>query len=448
MKRIEYFLLVGILAIQVFLLINLKFTAWPEMTLWPYLITKGWLPYTNIAIAHTPLMLIDLSIFYKLFGTGIWQLKLFTWILILLFDGLVFYVVRKIWNTKTALLALGSFVVWNLFYDGNGLWFDLYMGILAFCSFYFVRKKDWFWTGVFWALAFFSKQTAIWFLLPIGYSLIKSLGFGFKNVWKVVKGVLVVSALFVLISLVFGIMSDFWNWAVKFGVFVLPKSQGQIQLPDLKTLLLAAFPFSIFLLLSREIRKTNLDLFFWGFAGVLGAYPRFELFHFQPSIPFLAIISALVFVEIKKTVKPVKIFVVLYILISTYLFAAYFMRNYREGTRFFEANVSSVVSFVKYNTGAGDRVFVLNWWDNIYGLTDTLPAVDPWVPQLPWYMELPGIQERMVADLENNSPKLIIYSPYNGFGLSSYIPEEVYNYVMENYKISQRVDNLEILIRK
>ena len=64
-------LLVLLLGVHLFFLYLLKFTAWPEMLLWPYLITKGWLPYRDIAIAHTPLMLIDLSIFNKIFGFGI-----------------------------------------------------------------------------------------------------------------------------------------------------------------------------------------------------------------------------------------------------------------------------------------------------------------------------------------------------------------------------------------
>ena len=124
------------------------------------------------------------------------------------------------------------------------------------------------------------------------------------------------------------------------------------------------------------------------------------------------------------------------------------MRNYKEGTRFYEANVIDVVDYVKYNTDPGDAIFVLNWWDNIYTLTDTVPSTNPWVPQLSWYLERPGIQEEMIEGLVENPPKFIIFSPYSSFGLSAYIPQKVYNYVTENYKLGNRVDNLEILIPK
>ena len=75
-------IILGILGIHLFLLTQFKFTAWPEMLLWPYLSIHNLLPYRDIAVAHTPLLIAALSITYKIFGVGILQLKIFTWILI------------------------------------------------------------------------------------------------------------------------------------------------------------------------------------------------------------------------------------------------------------------------------------------------------------------------------------------------------------------------------
>ena len=450
MNKKHYFFLIGILAVHFLFLSVLKFTAWPEMLLWPYLITKGWLPYANIAIAHNPLMLFDLSVFFWIFGAGILQLKIFTWALILSFDVLVFVIVKKLWNIKTAFLALISFAVWNLFYDGNGLWFDLYMGVFAFCSFYFVKQKKWIWSGIFWALAFISKQTAIWFLLPIGYALAQESKLRLESFKKLTVGVILIAIPFVLIMLLTGIFPSFWNWAVRFGVFTLPGSRGQIQLPDLKNLAVAVLPFSVFLFTNRKSGFPGLAL--WAIAGALGAYPRFEFFHLQPAVPFLAIAVALAFNNSKGKaggkVKLTRSLAIFYILGSIYLFAGFFMRNFKEGVRFYEQDVKDVASFVNYNTSPGDKILVLNWWDSLYVLTDTLPAFDPWVPHLSWYMEEPGIQEKMVESLKTNSPKLIVLNPYTDFGLSAYIPEKVYNYVIENYRIFQKVDGVEILMQK
>jgi hypothetical protein len=446
MKNKIYILLVGILGIHLFLLTQLKFTAWPEMLLWPYLWIHNLLPYKDVAIAHTPLMLAELSLFFKIFGVGILQLKIFTWILILLLDGLVFFVSKKLWNTKTAIVAVAANVLWLTFFDGNGLWFDLYMGLLAFCSFYFAKQKRWVWVGIAWALAMISKQTAVWFLIPIGFELIQSAKQKVQKISHLVFGSVVIFLLFTVALSLSRILPSFYDWAINFGIITLPQAMGQIQLPALKNLSVALFPFLIFLPLFLKLKFKSTNLFLWAFAGMLGAYPRFEYFHFQPAIPFLAIATGIVIGSYKSGGRLIKSFLVSYLVISVFLFGGYFMRNYKEGVRFFEKDVSDVVTYVKANSNEGDKIFVMNWWENIYPLTDTLPATDPWVPQLSWYQELPSIQDEEVIDLANSKPKLILLQNYSDSGLSSYIPQKVYNYVMANYELKERVDGIDILI--
>lgn len=461
MNKRSYILLVGILLAHLLLLMSFKFTAWPEMSLWPYLMTKGWLPYSNIAIVHTPLLLIDLSIFYAIFGSGILQLKIFTWILILLSDILIFFAVKNLWNKKVAFASLVAYALWLLFYDGNGLWFDLYMGVFVFCSFYFARSKKWLFGGIFWGLAFISKQTAIWFLLPILFELIGEYKLKVrdlnkfkikdlvKGLGKFILGASAVGTVFTLLLLAFKLLPSFWNWAVNFGVFTLPVSQGQIQLPSIKTLLVALLPFIIFIPLILSNWKNNLRnlvLLTWAIAGFMGSYPRFEYFHFQPALFYLAVATALILTEKKNLLT--KIFIPVYLFGSIYLMFTYFVKNFNEGTRFFENDVSEVTDFVKYNTQKGDRIFVLNYWDNIYSLTDTVPATNPWIPQLSWYTEAPNIQDTMVEGLVNNPPKIIVFKPYTNYGLSSYIPTKVYQYVTDNYQLNSKIDGVEMLIHK
>jgi len=454
------YLFITIILFRVILLIYLKFTTWPEMILWPYLMTRGWLPYRDIAIAHTPLMLALLAIFYKIAGVGILQLKIFTWAVVLGLDILVYMVVKSLWNNKVALITLAAFAFWQLFFDGNGLWFDLFMGVFAFASYYFVQKKNYFWSGVTLALAFISKQTAVWFLIPIGLEIfnvrqpLKEAPL--KDAWSLVKGGLVILVLLVIPLLLLGILPSFYHWAINFGLFILPKAQGQVQLPDFKNLAVSVFPFLIFIplffnrkkiLAKSEFGKSKFfNLLLWTIAGSLGAYPRFEYFHFQPALPFLAIATGLVLTGAAKKDRIMSIFISFYMFASVYLFANYFLRNFNEGTRFYETDVQDVVAYVKDNTSSNDKIFVMNWWDSIYSLSDRLPGVDPWVPQLSWYTELPGIQEKMVSDLAQSKPKVIILNQYSEIGLSAYIPKKVYNYVMQNYKLKEKVDGINILV--
>jgi hypothetical protein len=261
-------------------------------------------------------------------------------------------------------------------------------------------------------------------------------------------GVFIIFGMTLLLLFAFHLLPSFYNWAIKFGIFILPKAEGQVQLPDLKGLMMAVLPFTIFIPLIWKTGKKNINLLLWTIVGGLGAYPRFEYFHFQPAIPFLAIATGLMFTNLSKKNILLKIFIPIYIFGSLILFAGYFLRNWREDTRFFEQNVQDVVSFVKYDTKQGDRVFVMNWWENIYALTDTIPATDPLVPQLSWYQTLPGIQDRELTNLKNSKPKLILLQDYADSGLAAYIPQKVYNYVMANYRLKQKVDGIEVLIPK
>ena len=424
------------------------------MTLWPYLIAKGWLPYKDIAIAHTPHLLISLSSVYRIFGVGIIQLKIYTWALIILTDLIVYFVAKKGWGKKTAILSLLAFVLWQLFFDGNGLWFDLILAPISLITFYFLGKKHYFWTGMFWTFMLFNKQTAIWFLIPIIFSVVKDIleqhsnKASIKIVRNLFGGVLVTLTIWICGLWIWGVLPSFYNWAINFGIFVLPKASGQVQLPALKNIFLSGFPFLVFIpfLLSKEKYKWNLLL--WTIAGCLGAYPRFEYFHFQPAVPYLAITTGIFLSSINWKNVPIRLFTIVYGLSCLSLFSGFFMRNFKEGVRFYERDVQDVVSYVKSNTNPGDKIFVMNWWDNVYALSDRLPATDPWVPQLSWYMEALGIQEKIVNDLIVSKPKLIILNSYSETGLSAYIPQKVYNYVTTNYILREKVDEIEILVPK
>lgn len=441
------FPLLVILLVHLLLLVNLGFTAWPEMTLWPYLILKGWLPYRDIAIAHNPLVLVDLAIFYKFFGVSLSSLKAFTWILILMIDGLVYFVVKKLWDGKTALIAVVFYAFFQLFYEGNGLWFDLYLTFSSLLIFYSVKNKKYFWVGVWWALSFLVKQTAFWFLVPIGLSLlpIKSS----KSIKKLLKGILVVFVPAVLIISYLGILPDYIYWAYEFGVGILPQSVGQVNLPGLKQLVTVLLPFSaLAILLIYKKSKENWQLLIWSLFGLMGTLPRWELFHFQPALPYLAIAIAISLINFQKVKPTIKYLIVVYIIVVTLLIGRFTIRQWGGGDRFFEPEILDLANFIKDDIGQGEKIFILNAWDSVYVLSNTLPAVRPWVPHLPWYMGLPGIQEEIVKDLEISVPKMIVQGEYLQTGLGSYRPEIINDFIYDNYQIKDKIGNYLILFPK
>jgi len=454
MKR-PNFLVPLILLIHFILLINLRFTAWPEMILWPYFILKGLLPYRDIAMAHNPLLIFDLAIFYKIFGISLFNLKIYTWVLILLTDLLIYWVAKKITKReKVALLSLAFYVLWQPFFEGNGVWFDLVLAPLALLIFYFLWNKEFFWSGIFSGLAVLVKQTAFWFILPIGFTFWFLKNLKFKSIKKFLTGLTVPLVIFLVYLIKVGIFQDFYFWAIRFGIGYLPRAPGQFQLPTLKQFLALGVPYAFiipaiwFLIKKVKIQEKGqiLILLVWCFFASLGIFPRWGYLHFQPFLPFLAIISGILisyfracektsFAYINISYKRLywAAYLVLIILGTIYLQVRFYRLNWQKADRFFEEETLEAAVWLKENTYPGEKIFILNSWDHLYALTNTLPANSPWVPTLPWYMEYPGIQEEIVADLEKEKPKLVVFEPYREKGLGSYRPEKIDKFLRENY---------------
>jgi len=372
---------------------GINFTAWPEMLAWPHLILNGWLPYRDIAIAHNPLLIAVLALFYKMFGVGILQLKIFTWILIFLNSFLTYFVTSKFWNKKKAILVAALYLLLCIIYEGNGLWFDLALVPFALLLYYFVRLKMYVLAGIVFALGFLTKQTFIYLLIPVLISEIKNKNTLLTRSEKFLRGSLVVAILFLIIMFVFGIADDFYLWAVKFGIFYLPGAEGQVLMPTLKQFIFSVAPFLVLFL--------NFTLVPWILAGIAGVYPRFELFHFQPALPFLAIaVSNIIFSKQKILIKSI---------IVVFIFAFLFLglkRQIGTNTRFYEPEVIKITDEI--NKAGTKEIYIVNYWDNIYALTNTIPATRPLIPYIPWYLNYANDKESIINNLKLKMPKVLV----------------------------------------
>lgn len=441
-----YRYLLILITLHLLLLINIKFTAWPEMLAWPYLMIKGWLPYRDIAIAHNPLLLVDLAIFNRIFDVGLLQLKIYTWIWILLTDTVLFFVVKKLWNFKYALNALAFYIPMQIIYDGNALWFDLALAPLALLIYYSLKKRDYLWAGIFFGLAFFIKQTSFWFAFPIALYFFKDLKKReLEGILSLTKGFLVVAVIVMAALAILGILPDYYEWAVKFGVLYLPHAAGQVAFPTVKQFLVAVFPFSIFFPLFFQEKGKHRDLIVWALFSGLGVYPRFELFHFQPALPFLAIIASIVGIAIfQKKEKLLKIGLLGYLIICLLIIGKYFYRNWGKETRFYGQNEMNVAAFVKSAVEPGDKIYVLNYWDSVYAMTNTLPATRPLVPFLPWYLKYDDLENGILSNILTDFPKLIVKGDYTENGLGSYRIDELDEILDRYYTLSYGVSGVQV----
>lgn len=415
-------LFVFALILHIVLLILLPYIAWPEMLVRPYLMLHGWLPYKDIIMEHNPLLLVDLTIFYKLFGIGLLQLKIYTWIWILLTDAILFFVVKKLWNFRYAAFALLFYIPIQVVYEGNALWFDFALAPLALLIFYSLKKRDYFWSGIFLGIAFFIKQTAFWFVFPILLYFYRDLRKkSFEKLLSFTKGTLIVFTLSLIVIAAFGILPYFIQWTVKYGVFYLPQAKDVASFPTIKRFLAAIFPFTIVFPLLFIKKGKDKDLIFWSFFSGLGVFPRFALFHFQPSLPFLAIGTGIVINNLLKSKKRLFKFVFLgFSIILLFIYGKFVKPNWGKETRFFGQSEINIASYVSANIEPGEEIYVLNYWDSIYAMTNTIPATKPLVPFLSWYLEYDGVEDGIVGDLLVDLPELIVAGNYTSSGLGSY----------------------------
>lgn len=439
MSKKSLLILGGLVLVHLLFLFNLSFTAWPEMLAWPYFILKGWFPYKDFAMVHTPLLVLDLALFNKIFGIGATQLKIFGWVLILLTDLTLFYVVKKLWSAKTALYSLLFFVPLQLLYDGNGIWFDYALSIWGLLALYLLLSKRYLAAGAVWALAFFTKQTAVWFLFPISFVMLGG-GFG-ARAKKFILGAFYTLGIGVFVLWIFGILPDFIFWAIRFGIGILPQVTGQISSPTAIEALRALLPFSILVFALFIDWKKYLPFAMWAGFGILGAIPRWELFHFQPGLPFLAITIAIFFLQSESLKSLTRFALALYIAGVLLMVTRSINRTWGEPDRFLEPSVLRTADYIKANTKESDRIFVLNSWDNLYALSDRLPATRPWFPQLPWYFAIDGVEDVATNDLKTESPSLVVMQPYPPSGLSSFKPVKVTDYIFKFYQPSFVIDN-------
>ena len=97
--------------IHLFLLINLRFEAWPEIIIYPWLMDHGFKLYKDIINPYLPGLTWFLYFFFRLFGFTLLNWQLLTWGIILLTDALVYFIARRKYGSTPALVGLIFFII-------------------------------------------------------------------------------------------------------------------------------------------------------------------------------------------------------------------------------------------------------------------------------------------------------------------------------------------------
>ena len=413
--------------VHIFLLVNLRFEAWPEMLVYPYLLQKDFLLYRDIINPYLPLFTGFLHLFFSVVGLSLTNLKLLTWAIIALSDGLIFWIVRKRYGKKAALFALSFFIIFQPLLDGNGLWFDLALAPILLLAFH--------WQSPFLlATSFFIKQSVLW-LLP---TLIKK--------WK--KLILALIVLFLISTAIFsiqGTLSDYLFWAWQFPFTLFHQMPGYKDFGTSRVWSLALFPFALPAVLYvlgkpklRLLLKSDQPLL-WALLSFLFIFPRFGLFHLQPALAFAALSlgQSIQKISLKKYFKKstFKLFAIGYVLLASLIWHRHIRLFWHKPPRFFEPEIYAAAQNLAELTQPNEPLLFLNAPDQLFFLSQRLPP-KPWAITFPWYMEIPGIQERLIQAVKDQAVQSVVFSHYQnqgGYVPGSYRPDKLDQFIRTEF---------------
>ncbi len=442
MKKV-YLLLLVLLGIHLFLLVNLKFTAWPEMLSYPYLRNNGYLLYKDMVHPYPPVLTMALSIIYKLFGYRLIVVKVFTWLIVLANDVLIFLIVKKMVNSERwAVISVLFYVLIQPFLEGNQLWFDLAIVPAILLSTYYILQKKYFWSGLFLGVAILTKQTAgLYLVFGILYIAFKEKNF--KKLLEFIIGPIILFLILLLRLITEEAVSGFFNWVLIYPFVWWSKFPGYVQMVltrreiAILTLLVIPVTLLIFKLKNNLFKDKNLVILISSIlVSSILVYPRFSFFHLQLSIAFCAILYGVFLSKLKFS----------YILHTTYCILLFVLiclpvlkTDWKKETRFWGKEDLAVAKMITEATNPEDKIYLSGLHSGLYVLVERLPP-KPWVDNYGWYLEIPDVQDEVIQKWSENKPKIVFTNtPQEGnwYDLGTYRPQKIVDWIKdENIQIS------------
>ena len=431
-----YLVILILLGIHLFLLINLKFTVWPEMLSYPYLRNNGYLLYKDMIHPYPPVLTMALSIVYKLFGYKLIALKVFTWLIILANDILIFLISKKLTKSfKFSVLSLAFYVTIQPFLEGNQLWFDLAIVPTVLFSTYYLLQKKYFWSGLFLGAAILTKQTAGLYLI-FGMAYIACKEKNFKKVLEFVIGPIILFAILIVRLITEGAILGFFNWTLIYPLTLFSKFQGYVQmaLSGHQWLILVLLVIPVIPVLF--IRKFSLITFYLLLSFIM-IYPRFSFFHFQPGLAFIAIFYGVF-------LSRVRFFYMLhatyYILLFVLICLPVLKTDWQKEARFWGNEEIKTAGIISQKTNPKDLIYLLGPQSGLYVFSGRLPP-KPWTDNYVWYLEIPGIQEGIIKMWKENKPEIVFTNNIqagNWYDLGTYRPQKIVDWI-RNEKIETSI---------
>src|SRR3989304_7495579 len=216
-----------LLLAHLLLLINTRFTLWPEMVIYPYLFNNHFSLYSDIITNYPPLFIYFLTFWTRVFGYQPINLQILTYLIITVIDLLIFVVANRLFGKVAAYFSLSFFVILSLSFGINGLWFDLVVTPFILVSLLFfptsvikLSSKALFFSILPLTVAFFIKQQVIWlifwYLVIFSFKFRKQLRFLFHQILIALAPLAILTALCLFFFYQKNLLYEYIFWIFRF----------------------------------------------------------------------------------------------------------------------------------------------------------------------------------------------------------------------------------------
>jgi hypothetical protein len=411
-----------------------------EFFVYPYLTARGLLPYTQIIDHHFPGLFFFPVNFFSLGFTDPLSFKTLALLVVLLTSVLLSRLAKhhRI-SPGQVVTVIALYSVWQIFFSGSTLWIDLFLPVFLLPGWELFRRRRFFLSGVMFALALVFKQTVI---LPLIFTCL----FLFRSP-KALVTFLFPPAVAVLLTWGYfffrGSGSDFWYWNFVFNFQTYAREAG--RLPGIGDLLKLSLPLTLYFLAVingfRHHDKPLLQLA--GLVGLLAlpGFSRFGLEHFQPAVPFFALLLVIGFSELPSfrwLLLPVSC---LFVLVFQFRHppAGQIVNFSPADYRVYDRAAALAVS--------GRTLAVLGASPLIYSQAKTLPVGNLFFFPLPWLFS--PLQPRQLDIWADSPPDVIIFDPHSRVdGRSIFTSaDRLIEYMQRNYRQTEEISGQLIYTR-
>jgi organic radical activating enzyme len=439
----------------------LTFYPYPELFTYPYLASKGFLPFRDILDQHFP-TLLDLPI--NLWNLGMHtelSAKIVFFVLIVITHVLLYKISKKLLgNSINSLLPNLLYVALQPLFDGGTFWIDTFITPLALgvflCILYGLGKggrlriKSAMTSGLLLGVALVCKQTTLPFVAGI---------FALLFLIKKTRGYSIILGIFTSIPFLLlcywiysnGLWNEFSYWTVTFNTNVYSKMS--VIYPTIsqlgRVLLVWGTPIALYIFTKKKSIEQRL-LFVSVITLSFFAVGRFGFSYLQVALPFVVLLF--VYSLLKSTIQlpkqfkkqSIKVQPGIIIFIVVILLALWHMRyfsTHSKGDNYFASqDTIDLTNKIKEKTDANDHIFILGGNPILYPLTETVPSGHVFTVAVPWNYSV--TQDRIVKGLEEDPPKLIVVeenAEIDGQKVGDF-GKEVLEYIKSNYEKEEEIE--------